>query len=276
MTLVTNSDCRTATLTGSLQWKIKEVDSVVQPEPDRYILGVEGVRVLGLETRDIDHTDPRLTRQWHSTPVSLVEGADIVEIPAPFWPDSLEPAEFRLRVTAANPAGFHACYLTSPGIGGPREGVPLYREPRLGSAVETFIASHHSPENLSERIASDAVMEMMVPREEPEAALSNAAIANQPGGAVTTCSTRESRGQTVKGEIDRFTEYRRNRAEPPCAGVQRFQSRDLQASLNRRSFISGILLTAGMGMLIDSLMGATAVVLARTRRKTKGAAGSRR
>jgi hypothetical protein len=101
-------------------------------------------------------------------------------------------------------------------------------------------------------------MEMMVPGEEPEAALSNAAIANQPGGAVTTCSTRESRGQTVKGEIDRFTEYRRNRAEPPCAGVQRFQSRDLQASLNRRSFISGILLTAGMGMLIDSLMGATA------------------
>ena len=86
-------------------------------------------------------------------------------------------------------------------------------------------------------------MEMMVPGEEPEAALSNAAIANQPGGAVTTCSTR---------------------------------SRDLQASLNRRSFISGILLTAGMGMLIDSLMGATAVALARTRRKTKGAAGSRR
>jgi hypothetical protein len=74
MMLVTNSDCRTATLTGSLQWKIKEVDSVVQPEPDRYILGVEGVRVLGLETRDIDHTDPSLTRQWHSTPVSLIEG----------------------------------------------------------------------------------------------------------------------------------------------------------------------------------------------------------
>ncbi|HSZ13001.1 MAG TPA: hypothetical protein VK790_03085 [Solirubrobacteraceae bacterium] len=276
MTLVTNAGCRTATLTGSLQWKIKEVDSVVQPEPDRYILGVEGVRVLGLETRDIDHADQRLTRQWHSTPVSLIEGADVVEIPAPFWPDSLEPAEFRLRVTAANPAGFHSCYLASPSIGGPREGVPLYRSPRIGSAVETFIASHHSPENLSERIASDAVMEMMVPGEEPEAALSNAAIANQPGGAVTTCSTRESSGQTVKGEIDRFTEYRRNRAEPPCAGVERFRSRDLQASLNRRSFISGILLTAGMGMLTDSLMGATAVVVARRRRKTKRAAGSRR
>lgn len=276
MTILADRGCRTATVTGSLQWKIKELDSVINPEPDRYILGVEGVQILSFESRDLDEAEPRFTQQWHSTAMSRTEGASLVEIPAPFWPDSLERAEFRLKVTAAHPAGFHSCYLTSPGIGGPREEIGFYPEPKIRSAVETFAESHHSPDNLMNQIALDAVMEMAVPGQEPEAAAASAAVATQPGGAVTTCSTHETGGLTVEGEIDRFAEYRQNRAKRPCAGVQRFQSRNLQASLTRHAYISGVLLSAGMAMFIDALMGATAAAVSRARRKTKRAASSKR
>lgn len=276
MTIVADRGCRTATVTGSLQWKIKELSSIVRPEPDRYMLGVEGVQVLSFESRDIDEVEPRFTRQWHSTAMSPIEGANLVEIPAPFWRNSLERAEFRLKVTAARPAGFHSCYLTSPGIGGPGEEIGSRPEPKIHSAVETFAESRRIPENLTNQIALDAVMEMAVPGQEPEAAAASAAVATQPGGAVTTCSTHETGGLTVAGEVDRFAEYRQNRAKPPCAGVQRFQARDLQASLTKHTYISSVLLCAGMAMFIDALMGATATAVSRARRKTKRAASSRR
>jgi hypothetical protein len=276
MTIIADRDCRTATVTGSLRWKIKEVDSDVNPEPKRYILGVEDVQVLSFESRDIDEDEPRLTQQWHSTAMSHTEGANLVEILAPFWPDSLERAEFRLKVTAVHPAGFHSCFLTSPGIGGPGEEIDPRPEPKIRSAVETFVESHHSPENLTSQIALDAVMEMADPGQEPEAAIASAAVATQPGGAVTTCSTHETRGLTVEGEIDRFAQYRQSRAKRPCAGVRRFQPRNLQASLTRRTYISGVLLSAGMAMFIDALMGATAAAVSRARRKAKRAASIRR
>jgi hypothetical protein len=268
MTIVADKGCRTATVTGALQWKIKEVDSVVRPEPNRYLLGVEGAHVLLLETRDIDAINPRLTQRWHAIAMPQIEHANLVEISAPFWPNSLERAEFRLKVTAAEPAAFGSCYLTSPGIGGPAEEVDSYPEPKIRSAVETFTSSHHSPLNLSDQIGLDAVMEMAAPGQEPEAAVASAAVANRPGGAVTTCSTRDAKGLTPEGEIDRFAEYRQNRAKRPCAGVQRFESRNLQASLAKHTYISGILLSAGMGMLLDALMGATAAAASRVRRKT--------
>jgi hypothetical protein len=146
----------------------KEVDSVVRPEPNRYLLGVEGTHVLLLETRDIDAINPRLTQRWHAIAMPQIERANLVEIPAPFWPNSLERAEFRLKVTAAEPAAFGSCYLTSPGIGGPAEEVGSYPEPKIRSAVETFTSSHHSPLNLSDQIGLDAVMEMAAPGQEPE------------------------------------------------------------------------------------------------------------
>jgi hypothetical protein len=269
MTIVADKDCRTATVIGSLQWRIKELDSVVSPQPNRYILGVEGTKVLSFESRDIDEAEPRFTQQWHSTAMSSTEGANVVEIPAPFWPNSLERAEFRLKVTAVRPAGFHSCYLTSPGIGGPAEEIGPRPEPPIRSVIQTFVVAHHSPENLTDQIALDAVMEMAVPGQEPEAAVDSAAVASQPAGAVTTCSTHETGGLTVEGEIDRFAEYRKNRANRPCAGVQRFQSRNLQATLTKHTYISGILLSAGMVMFLDALMGTTAAVASRARRKTK-------
>lgn len=269
MKIVADDNCQTATVTGALQWKIKEVNSIVDPQPDRYILGVEGIRVLALETSGVNLNDPKLTQRWHSTPMPRTEQANVVEISAPFWPDSLEPAEFRLKVTAAHPAGFRSCYLTSPGIGGPREGLGPDREPQISAAVEEFAVAHHSQENLLQQLTLDAVMEMIVPGQEPEAAVANANLAAQPGGTVTTCSTRSTRGLESDGEVDRFSEYLRNRAGRPCAGVQRFQSRDLQASLTKHVFISGLLLSAGMAMLLDALMGATDAVISRTKTRRK-------
>jgi hypothetical protein len=268
MTIVADKDCRTATVTGALQWQIKELDSVVRPRPNRYILGVEGTHVLSLEVRDIDEVDRRLTQPWRPIALSQVEGASLVEIPAPFWPDSFASAEFRLKVTAAHPAAFGSCYLTSPGIGGPAEEVSSYPE-KIRSAVETFTESRRGSENLSDQLALDAVMESTVPGQEPEAAVVSAVAASQPGGAMTTCSTRDADGLTPEGEIDRFAEYRQNRAQRPCAGVKRFESRNLQASLAKHTYLSGVLLSAGMGMFLDALMGATVAVASRVRRKTK-------
>jgi hypothetical protein len=268
MTIAADRGCRTAVVTGALRWTIKELNAVVRPQPDRYILGVEGTHVLSLETRDIDQAEPRLTEPWHAVYMSHFDSARMVEIPAPFWPNSLERAEFRLKIAAAHPAGFNSCYLTSPGIGGPREEVDSTSEPRLSSVVGEFIEAHHgNTENLDTPIALDAAIEMIVPGQEPEAALTDAAASAQPGAAVITCSTHEAGGVTAEGEIDRFGEYLRNRARRPCAGVQRFQSRNLQASLTRHTYLSGILLSAGMAMFIDALMGATAIAASRARRK---------
>jgi hypothetical protein len=262
MTTKADRDCHTATVIGALQWKIQEVNSVVTPEPNRYILGVEGVRVLSLETRGIDHLNPALTQQWHTTPMSQVQGAYVAEVRAPLWPNNVEPAEFRMKITAAHSAGVRSCYLTSPGLGEAREGAPPEEESNLDSAVGTFADSRHDPSNFIWPIALDAVDEMSVPGQEPEAAATNAALAEQPGAAVTTCSTHPAGPLIAHGEIDRFGEYRQSRAKRPCAGVWRFQTRDRQAFLSGSTFISGILLGGALGILITAAMGFSVVVSA--------------
>jgi len=269
MTIVADRSCRTATVTGSLQWQIKELNSDVQPQPDRYILGVAGAHILSFESRDIDDIKPNLTRQWHTTPISRIEGADVIAVPAPFWPYSaITQAEFRFKISAAHPAGFHSCYLTSPSMGRVNYEDGYDPEPKVHSAVEAFVEHHHGSEYLGEQIALDAVVEMAVMGQEPEAAAASAAVATQPGRVVTTCNTRETGGLEVEREIDRFAPYRQSRAYRPCASVQRFQSRNVQASITKHTYLSGILLSAGMVMFFDALMGATAVVVSRTRRRT--------
>jgi hypothetical protein len=112
-------------------------------------------------------------------------------------------------------------------------------------------------------------MEMAVTGQEPEAAAASAAVATQPGRVVTTCNTRKAGKLEVEGELDRFAPYRQNRADRPCASVQRFQSRNVQASITKYTYLSGIFLSAGMAMFLDALMGDTAAVAARVRRKPK-------
>jgi hypothetical protein len=192
--------------------------------------------------------------------MSQVEGARVVEIAAPLWRNNVDPAEFRMKLKAAHSAGVRSCYLTSPGLGEAREGAPPEEESNLDSAVRTFAGSRHDPDNLEWPIALDAIDEMSVRGQEPEAAATNAALAEQPGAAVTTCSTHPTGGLTAHGEIDRFAEYRESRAKHPCAGVWRFQTRDRQAFLSGSSFISGILLAAAVGILITVAMGFTVIV----------------
>src|SRR5579862_6363586 len=100
MAMVADHSCRTATVTGTLQWQLKELDSEPQPEPDRYILGVSGARILSFESRDVDYDKLSLSRQWHTVPISHIKSADVIAVPAPFWPYSqVTQAEFRFTIT---------------------------------------------------------------------------------------------------------------------------------------------------------------------------------
>jgi len=274
MSIVADRSCRTATVTGSLKWELKELNSNVQPQPNRYILGVAGAHILSFESRDSDNVEPNLTRQWHTIPISQIGGADVITVPAPFWPYSpVTQAEFRFKITAAHPAGFHSCYLTSPLMGKVNHEDGYEPDPRVDSAISAFVEHHHGSENLGEQIALDAVVEMAVTGQEPEAAVASAAIATQPDRIVTTCTTRESGGLEVESEIDRFAPYRQSRTYRPCASVHRFQYRNVQASITKYTYLSGILLSAGMTMFLDALMGATAAVASRARRRIKPKAG---
>jgi hypothetical protein len=97
------------------------------------------------------------------------------------WPYSpVTQAEFRFKSTAAHPAGFHSCYLTSPSMGKVNYEDGYEPEPRVDSAISAYVEHHHGSKNLGEQIALDAVVEMAVTGREPEAAVASAAIATQP------------------------------------------------------------------------------------------------
>jgi hypothetical protein len=268
MTMVADRSCRTATVTGSLQWQPKELNADPQLQPDRYILGVGGAHILSFESRDVDVDKPRLSRQWHTIPIFRVKGTDMIVVPAPFWPYSpITQAEFRFEVTAVHPAGFHSCYLTSPSMAKENNEDDYDPDPKVQRAVETFVDHHHDPRHLGEQIPLDAIVEMGVTGQEPEAAAASAAVATQPGRVVITCNTRETGGLEVEHETDRFAPHRHSRADRPCASVQRFQARNVQAAINKHSYLSGIFLTAGMTMLFDALMGVTAALASRALQK---------
>ena len=249
--VVAGHECEYETVTGALAWRPKEIVDPVKPTPARYVLAVEGARVQQLESRGIDRLGVDATSGWQPRRLHPIEGAEAVEIPVPHWQYPDAPAEFRLIVDAARPAGFESCYLTSPGISVLEDTATGEEGAPIQFAAETLVKNPQDQTNLTAPIWVDAVVEMSVAEQETEAATTGAVLAAHPGAAVVTCTTREGRSS---GEPDPFSDALRRSNDRPCASIQRFRSAALQADLTEHGVFSGLLMSAGIAILVAAFL----------------------
>lgn len=251
-TLVDN-DCSRATVTGALEWRPQSLTDKVNPVPTRYVIAIVEAHVYRLETRSIDPRDLTRTYPWQTIPLHTVSSADVAEVPVAHWRGPDEPAEFRLTLAAAQPAGFESCYVMNPAIGDFYEsGNADEASPKTTYVIGEFLEGRHVSANLGEPLYLDAITESEVPGQEPEDASRSARLTLHPRAAVISCTTFPA--ETHANESDPYSEALSARTARPCESVQLFRSSSLQATLTEHVFIAGLLASAGITILVEALL----------------------
>jgi hypothetical protein len=248
-----DNDCSNTTVTGALEWEPKEITDPVSPVPTRYVIAIAEAHVYRLETRSVNPFNRSGTATWQTIPLHAVSGAEVAEVPVAHWQGPDQPAEFRLTLAAAQPAGFGSCYVTSPAIGDFYEsGNADEAPPETTFSVSTFLQGRNVSANLEEPLYLDAFAESEVPGQEPEDTAASTRLTLHPRAAIASCTTFPTEAHS--GELDPYSEDLSARAARPCAGLQLFRSSSLQATLTRHVFFSGLLASAGITMLIEALV----------------------
>ena len=245
---IANNGCSNATVTGALEWEPKEITDPVRPVPTRYVIAIAAAHVYRLETRSINPIDPSGTETWYMTPLHAVRGTKVAEVLVAHWRGPDQPAEFRLTLAAAQPAGFESCYVTSPAIGNFYEsGNADEAQPETTFSVSTFLQRRRVSASLEEPLYLDAIAESEVPGQEPEDAVASTHLTLHPRAALTSCTTFPTEAHS--GELDPYRQDFSTRAARPCAGLQVFRSSSLQTTLTQHVFFSDLLAGAGITIL---------------------------
>jgi hypothetical protein len=217
------------------------------------VIAVAETEVLRLETRSPDPRNLSATETWHTTPLHDVSGAEIAEVPVAHWQGPSTPAEFRLTLAAARPAGFRSCYVTSPSIDDFYEpGNAVEAQPDRVFSVSTFLERRRARASLEEPLYLDAIVESEVAGQEPQDLSAPAHLTSHPRAAISTCTTYPNEGHGK--EVDSYRADLNSRSSRPCAGVQMFRSSSLQATLTQRGFWAGLIASAGLAILIEALV----------------------
>jgi hypothetical protein len=111
-----------------------------------------------------------------------------------------------------------------------------------------YVEEHHLGENLDTTLALDAVMQMSVPRQEPDRAALDADAHVQRGSVILTCTTHEL--PHSEATDDQYYAYMRHLGERFCASIQTFRARDASAKLAARNTIASVLVGVVSGMLV--------------------------
>lgn len=159
---------------------------------------------------------------------------------------------FRLRLNAAESAGYSSCYVTSPSLFG-----------LTGANAEWDLANqmgeiHRSqsapdPKPLAYSPVKDAILQMSAPGMLPDrGSLDAGAIVRSDGLQVTCTGLIPQRPAAAEG--DEFFYERTLAEQSSCASVQTFRAGDIDAELNRRLFLAGVLLSIAVGLLFEAVV----------------------
>jgi hypothetical protein len=247
-----SADCEgPAIVTGRLQWQPKELLDAIK-QPTRLLIATSGVRILQEEVNGVASIYPVNLREptWHVAPLVHNEGASIALIRIDHWTVSQVAAQFRLKLMAAHTAGYGSCFITSPALASSGEGE---EESLTGvSGTPFYVEGHHLNKNLADPLTLDAVVEMSVPRQEPDRAALEAGARVQRKRTVLVCTTRE---REPPAELeDQFYDYLTQVNERFCSSVQTFRANNASAKLNERNVLSALLFAVAASLLVSAFV----------------------
>lgn len=240
-----------AILTGRLQWQPKFFTDAIK-QPKRLLIATSGVRILQEEVNSVASIYPVNLREptWHVVPLAHDEGTSIALVHIGHWTVSDVAAQFRLKLMAAHTAGYGSCFITSPALAYSGEGE---EESLTGvSNTPSFVEDHHLNENLADPLTLDAVVEMSVPRQEPDRAALEAGARVLRKRTVLACTTRERKPQAELE--DQFYDYLTHVNEPFCSSVQTFRANNASAKLNERNVLSALLFAVAASLLVSAFV----------------------
>jgi hypothetical protein len=253
LTIEAPKECRKpATVVGALQWRFKEVNLNydVKP-PTRLMLAVAGVPLRDVEMSSPEPAGARDTRTWNTVNIDRSEDAYVAQSAISNWATPGRAAEFRFKLLAAHPAGYGACYVTSPTLLDARHEGLIEGEQEewrgVGEGMSFYAEQHHFSENLGDALQLDAVTRMSVPNQEPDRAALDAGARVQRRSVILTCKTHEP--PLSEATNDRFYDYTRHVGERFCASIQTFRAHDASAKLELRKTLATILISVAVSML---------------------------
>jgi hypothetical protein len=177
-------------------------------------------------------------------------------------------AAFRMRVAATTPAGYGACYLSSPSLFEyPGADTYLWNDAE-GQADVYFSNDRRVTPRLDYAPLTDSIIHLEVDREEPDRGAVDAGGEVADGTVQLTCTGAIPSIPRRAAKQDAFLYERQLVAQSNCSSVQTFRASNAASLLNARIFAAGILLSAATGMLLEALvLGSTADIEAREPRR---------
>jgi hypothetical protein len=236
--------------------------------PNRLVLGIAGVKVLGAEVRDLEKS------RWRRVVVTPYAGISILDSRIDGSSLGLADVRFRLSLDAISPAGFEACSTSSPAILEHQGGDPEFD--RATNAI-TYPYQHHlrGTGEVEAFNVNDALVWMSVEGHQPDRGLldhSSRVVANR---VLVTCTSSSPGALSLGPPRDLFSAFRQALEESSCGSVQTFRRAGAAETLNARVFLAGILISVGVTLLFEALlMGKTAPQAGRPERRNVNMGGS--
>jgi len=236
----------TATVSGALQWRLKELSKEYSVKPPAQLLfAVAGAPISRLELSDPESVDRPDGRTWHKVGVDHGKDMYLAHAPVANWTIPDQALKFRFSLKAAGSAGYASCFVTSPTvISAPsNEGIVEGEQEPWGEVEDympLYIESHRLDDNLNENPGFDVVTQISVPTEEPDRASLDAGAHVQRQTALLTCNTREP--PFNRETEDRYYNNVRRLGERFCASIQTFRKHDVASKLNVRTNVSSTLI----------------------------------
>jgi len=235
--------------TGSLDWAPADRwfrhHSSEELIPGRLVLGIAGATVIGAEVRDFRR------RRWRPIQVRPYHGIAVADGRVRGTRGYGEPeVRFRLLLDAPAASGFEACSVASPALLEYQGGEKVFER---ATEVFGYLEGHvdHDVERVEAFDVSDGLIWMKVAGHQPDRSMLTTGTGVRGNRVLVTCTSSRYSGSSR----DPFSYFRQAVEEPSCATVQTFRAAGAEETLSERIFFAGILISAGVALLIEALIG---------------------
>jgi hypothetical protein len=221
--------------------------SIADLVPNRLVLGVAGATAIRAEVRDFK------AARWRKVRIVPYHGVSIVDSRIKGSSGYGEPdVRFRLLLEALQPAGFETCSATSPAVLEYQGDAPAFEK---ATDAIAYLERRHSfgLGRVNEFPVSDGVVWMSVDGHQPDRGLLDASSRIQGNRILVTCTSTSATHPRI-WRSDPFASYREAIEESSCGSVQTFKIAGAAEDLNERIFFAGILISAGVALLLEALI----------------------
>jgi hypothetical protein len=206
--------------------------------------------VAGAEVTD---AQIRAGGRWEPMEVTRFRGSYLATSDLPPWRKIAGRVRFRLELAISRSSGFEACSLTSPALFEFNGFEPIWQRAQGAAGVGLRRGHERGRPPTRELRFADAVVWMTMKNWEPDRATLDAHAQVRRDRVLVTCTEVLPRpGRRFAGDPSFYE--RQLLEESSCGSVQRFVAPNSQSDLSLRLFLAGILVSAGVAMLLESLV----------------------